>query len=298
MTGMNWRDIEQAISVATGKPFKLDRHGSVGGGCINTAMHISGQGHEYFLKLNDARKLDMFEAEADGLRELAAAHALRVPLPVCTGISDRQAFIVMEALDMGGGAGVQGMTRLGEQLAQMHRHGAAQFGWHRDNTIGSTPQSNTWTQDWLTFWCEQRLGYQLRLAARQGIGSRVLQKGERLQDCLPVFFAGYQVTPSLLHGDLWSGNYGIARDGEPVIFDPAVYYGDREADLAMTELFGGFSPAFYDAYENAWPLDAGYAQRKRLYNLYHILNHFNIFGGGYASQAEGMLDRLLADSAG
>lgn len=295
MASMNWRDIEKAISEATGKTFKLDSKGGVGGGSINTAMKISGQGHEYFLKLNDAQKLFMFEAEADGLHELANAQALRVPLPVCAGVSDRQAFIVMEALDLGGGS-EHGMVRLGEGLARMHRHTAAQFGWYRDNTIGSTPQPNNLTKDWLDFWRDQRLGYQLQLAARRGIGSRILQKGKRLQECLSIFFDGYSVTPSLLHGDLWSGNYGLTRDGEPVIFDPAVYYGDREADLAMTELFGGFSPAFYDAYESAWPLDAGYAQRKRLYNLYHILNHFNLFGGGYASQAEGMLDRLLADS--
>jgi len=295
---MNWQDIEQAISEATGRPFKLDRQNGVGGGCINTAMKISGHGCEYFLKLNAVHQLAMFEAEADGLRELAAAQAVRVPQPLCTGKSEQQAFIVMEALDLGGRAGTEGLARLGEQLAQMHRHGASQYGWYRDNTIGSTPQRNTWTNDWLTFWRDQRLGYQLQLAARQGIGNRVLQKGERLQERLPVFFADYQVMPSVLHGDLWSGNYGMGRDGEPVIFDPAVYYGDREADLAMTELFGGFGPAFYAAYNNAWPLDSGYAQRKRLYNLYHILNHFNMFGGGYASQAEGMLDRLLAESVG
>jgi len=298
MAAMNWQDIEHAISQATGETFRRDSQESVGGGCINTALKISGNGQQYFLKLNDARQLAMFEAEAEGLRELAAAKAVRVPLPVCTGISDRQAFLVMEALELGGRGGAQGMARLGEQLAQMHRYGAAQFGWQRDNTIGSTPQRNAWMDDWLVFWREQRLGYQLQLAARHGIGHRVLQKGEQLQERLPVFFAGYRVRPSVLHGDLWSGNYGMTQDGEPVIFDPAVYFGDREADLAMTELFGGFGPAFYDAYDHTWPLDPGYTQRKRLYNLYHILNHFNLFGGGYASQAEGMIDWLLAETSG
>ncbi|MBI1423711.1 MAG: phosphotransferase [Gammaproteobacteria bacterium] len=290
---MNWQDIAHAISQATGTAFELTQHGAVGGGCINTAMKISGSGREYFLKLNDAALLDMFEAEADGLRELAAANAVRVPIPVCTGISGHQCFIVMESLALGGRGGGASMTRFGEQLAQMHRHTAAQFGWQRDNTIGSTPQINTWGSDWIAFWREHRLGYQLQLAARNGIGVRTLQKGERLQDKLNVFFSGYQPCASVLHGDLWSGNYGISRDDEPVMFDPAVYYGDREADLAMTELFGGFGREFYAAYNANWPLDPGYAQRKLLYNLYHILNHFNLFGGGYAAQADAMIERLL-----
>lgn len=292
---MPWQDIAQAITDATGTPFVMDTQSGLGGGCINTAMKISGSGREYFVKLNDAKLRDMFDAEADGLRDLARAQAVRVPLPVCTGTSGRQAFIVMEYLALGGRGGAAVMARFGEQLAQMHRHTAARFGWHRDNTIGSTPQLNAWQADWLGFWREQRLGYQLQLAGKHGIGSRVLYKGEQLQERLAAFFTAYAPQASILHGDLWSGNYGISRDGEPVIFDPAVYYGDREADLAMTELFGGFGSEFYAGYQAAWPLDAGYKQRKTLYNLYHILNHFNLFGGGYGAQAEGMIERLLAD---
>lgn len=291
---MNWQDIAQAITDATGTPFVLDGQSGIGGGCINTALKISGSGREFFVKLNRASLLDMFEAEADGLRDIAAAKAVRVPLPVCTGISGNQAFIVMEYLAMGGRGGGAVMARLGDQLAQMHRYTAEQFGWHRDNTIGSTPQVNDWMADWIHFWREQRLGYQLELAGKHGVSARVLQKGELLQDKLNAFFTGYAPKSSILHGDLWSGNYGISRDGEPVIFDPAVYFGDREADLAMTELFGGFGSEFYAAYQAAWPLEAGYQQRKTLYNLYHILNHYNMFGGGYGSQAEGMIDRLLA----
>jgi fructosamine-3-kinase len=141
----------------------------------------------------------------------------------------------------------------------------------------------------------QRLGVQLRIASTRGVGMALLRKGERLRADLPAFFEGYTPAASLLHGDLWSGNYSYCSDGTPVLFDPAVYYGDREADLAMTELFGGFGRDFYDAYNETWPLDPGYAQRKTLYNLYHILNHFNLFGGGYADQAEAMIDRLLAE---
>lgn len=292
---MNWQDIEQAISSASGETFVLDGRDNVGGGCINTAMKISGSGHQLFVKFNDRHLLDMFEAEADGLRELAAAQAVRIPEPICTGISGNQAFIVMEYLPLDGVADTTGMTRFGEQLAQMHHFTCSRFGWHRDNTIGSTPQQNNWDSDWLHFWSEQRLGYQIQLGVRHGLGRRVVQKAEQLQDALAVFFSDYQPAASVLHGDLWSGNYGIGRDGEPVIFDPAVYFGDREADLAMTELFGGFGREFYAAYQASWPLDPGYPQRKLLYNLYHILNHFNLFGGGYAMQAESILDRLLSE---
>lgn len=292
---MNWQDIEQAISDATSTRFVLDSQASIGGGCINTAMKISGGGRDFFIKFNTSHLLTMFEAEAEGLREMATAAAVRVPQPVCTGVTGSQAFIVMEYLAMGEHGGSAVMARLGEQLAQMHRYTAAQFGWHRDNTIGSTPQPNPWMHDWIAFWCEQRLGHQLQLADRHGIGRRAIQKGERLQELLSGFFDSYQPLASVLHGDLWSGNYSISQEGEPVIFDPAVYFGDREADLAMTELFGGFSREFYAGYNSVWPVDPGYAQRKTLYNLYHILNHFNLFGGGYGSQAEAMIDRLLAE---
>jgi len=291
---MNWEEIESNITATTGLPFRLDQHSHVGGGDINTAMKIRGSGREYFLKLNSARLLDMFEAEADGLRDLAAAGALRVPAAICTGISDSQAYIVLEYLPMGGHShGV--MTTFGEQLAQMHQCTHARYGWHRSNTIGSTKQINTWCDDWLDFWREHRLGFQLQLAQQHGLNARIITGGEKLQAQLEKYFSHYQPQASILHGDLWSGNYGIAASGEPVIFDPATYYGDREADIAMTELFGGFGSEFYAAYNATWPLDAGYKIRKTLYNLYHILNHFNLFGGGYGSQAGSMIDRLLAE---
>ena len=292
---MNWDDITSSISRATGEPFVLDQQTHIGGGDINTAMKVTGRGQAYFLKFNNANLLDMFEAEADGLRDLAATAAIRVPRAICTGVSGAQAYIVLEYLPMGGrDYGV--MTRFGEQLAQMHHHSADRFGWHRQNTIGSTPQINTWCDDWLDFWREHRLGYQLQLAKRHGLNSRTIQQGELLQDRLAEFFSDYQPQASILHGDLWSGNYGVLDNGEPVIFDPATYYGDREADLAMTELFGGFGSEFYASYNSAWPLDTGYKIRKTFYNLYHILNHFNLFGGGYGSQAAGMIDRLLAET--
>lgn len=289
-----WSHIEKDIADNTGRPFRVVREQAVGGGSINDAYRISGDGEDYFVKLNDASRLDMFEAEAEGLREIAAAEVIRVPRPVCWGTAGRQAYIVLEYLELAGG-GARAMLRFGEQFAHMHRVEGTRHGWYRDNTIGSTPQINTPSEDWVAFWRERRLGFQLELAGRKGYGGGLQKKGERLMGDLEAFFSDYRPRPSLLHGDLWSGNYAIDRQGRPVIFDPALYYGDREADLAMTELFGGFGGAFYDAYNATYPLDAGYATRKVLYNLYHILNHLNLFGSGYQGQAERMLDRLLSE---
>lgn len=294
IAGMDWQKIASNISDTLGQPFQIDHHSSIGGGCINTAFRIEGQGQQYFVKLNRADLLDMFVAEAEGLEELNKADAIRVPRPICYGTSSGQSFLVLENLQFGGGQR-DAMQKLGRQLAKMHRYTAEQFGWYRDNTIGATHQPNDRNKDWSGFWQQARLGHQLQLASRQGGSHRMLDKGERLLAHVMDFFTDYQPEASLLHGDLWSGNYSILASGEPVIFDPAVYYGDREADIAMTELFGGFGSDFYAAYNEAWPLHSGYQVRKTFYNLYHIINHYVMFGGGYGSQAEGMIDRLLSE---
>jgi fructosamine-3-kinase len=289
----NWNGIADHISQATGSEFRVDNELSVGGGCINTAQLLEGRdGRRWFVKFNRAELLPMFEAEADGLEAMVATGTVRVPKPLCHGISDGQAYLVMEAITSGQGG--QATTTLGTQLAQMHRCTQEQFGWRRDNTIGSTPQPNALSDDWTRFWREQRLGLQLELAARNGYRGELQRKGAQLMAALDGILDGHRPLPSLLHGDLWSGNYSVDDQGRPVIFDPATYYGDREADLAMTELFGGFGAEFYRAYRQEWPLDDGYPRRRTLYNLYHILNHLNLFGGGYAGQAEQMMDSLLA----
>lgn len=290
-----WQAISQQISAATGQPFSVGGGYTVGGGCINASYLIKDGARRFFLKTNCAACLTMFEAEAEGLREIAEAGAIRVPAPVCSGLAEESAFLVLEFIDFGAGAR-GGAETLARQLARMHRQTGTRYGWHRDNTIGSTPQPNAWSARWPDFWRERRLGFQLALAARNGYGGGLQRQGERLMGRLDAFFAGYAPAPSLLHGDLWSGNYGFDHSGQPVIFDPAVYYGDREVDLAMTELFGGFPAAFHDAYRDAFPLDAGYRVRKTLYNLYHILNHLNLFGGSYLGQAEGMIARLLSEA--
>lgn len=239
----------------------------------------------------------MFEAEAAGLREIAHTQTIRAPEPVCWGTADGAAYLVQEYLDLRGSNSPASVEKLGLKIAQMHRVTArtGHYGWQINNTIGSTPQINTRADNWLAFWREQRLGFQLQLAANHGYGGALQRKGERLLADIPAFFTDYTPAPALLHGDLWSGNYGILACDNPVIFDPAVYYGDRETDMAMTELFGGFSPAFYHAYNDTYPLDSGYQNRKTLYNLYHILNHLNLFGGAYLSQAERMMDALLSE---
>lgn len=289
-----WQSIEVAVTAHGHRPFTITERRNVGGGCINTAFCIGDGVRHYFVKLNDAGGLDMFEAEAAGLLEMASAEAVRVPRPVCTGSAGGQAYLVMEYLPLGGRSSAPAMAALGAGLAGLHRHTAGQFGWSRDNTIGSTPQINTRCEDWVEFWRRYRLGYQLRLAADKGHGGGLQRVGERLMARLDALFADYLPVPSLLHGDLWSGNFGVTEGGEPVVFDPAVYYGDREADVAMTELFGRFPEAFYRAYDEAWPRDQGYPLRRDLYNAYHMLNHLNLFGGGYGRQAEQMMAGLLA----
>lgn len=287
-----WNEIAGQIAAATGEPFDPVEHTPVGGGCINTAYRVSDGRRSYFVKLNNAERVEMFAAEAEGLQAIAASGSVRVPEPLCWGVGNGSAFLVMEQLSLSGSGDP---AQFGRDLARMHRTTQGRFGWHRDNTIGSTPQPNSPSPDWIEFWRTQRLGFQLDLAARQGHRGALQAKGAALMDRLPALFDGYKPEASLLHGDLWSGNYAYTAEGEAVIFDPAVYFGDREADIAMTELFGGFGSRFYAGYNEEWPLDAGYATRKVLYNLYHILNHLNLFGGGYGAQAESMMDRLLSD---
>ena len=289
-----FKTIAQHIRESTGKPFALRQTASVGGGCINSAYRLQGDVDAFFVKLNRKERLPMFAAEARGLDELAATATVRVPRPVCHGLGGEQSYLVLECLELRP-AGAACDRLLGQRLAALHRIAQPFCGWHSDNTIGSTPQPNHRHSDWVKFFTQQRLGFQLKLAETQGFGGKLQRQGEKLMERLPAFFVSYQPQPSLLHGDLWGGNYAGDEAGQPVIFDPACYYGDREADIAMTELFGGFGRDFQPAYADAYPLDAGYRSRKNLYNLYHIINHLNLFGAGYLAQAETMIEQLLAE---
>ena len=234
----------------------------------------------------------MFAAEAEGLLALSAAAVVATPTFITQGNAGDEAFLVLEhlelkALDQAGGA------TLGAALAQLHRVRGDAFGWPADNFIGSTRQTNALHQSWPHFFADRRLRPQLELALENGMDRSLVSKGRGISDRIGGLFIDYRPAPSLLHGDLWSGNAAQTADGTPVIFDPACYYGDREADIAMAELFGGFPTSFYAAYRSTWPLDSGYEARKPLYNLYHILNHFNLFGGAYLGQAQRMIEALL-----
>ena len=287
-----FRDIESSIKTKLGLPGQLRPRGQMTRHQINSTLIADIGETACFIKLNRAEKAGMFEAEYEGLEALAQSATVRVPAPVCTGSNESSCWLVLEYLALGG---ERNPARLGMELAEMHRHTGEQHGWHRDNTIGLTHQANTPDRDWIRFWKERRLGFQLDLARKNGYSGRIQEQGEQLIEDLGALFTAYQPQPSLLHGDLWSGNHGYTAGGVPVIFDPAVYYGDRETDIAMTELFGGYEPEFYAAYDSHYPLDDGYRVRKWLYQLYHVLNHLNLFGSGYLGQALGRTEKLNAE---
>jgi protein-ribulosamine 3-kinase len=251
-------------------------------------------GCKIFVKTGVSSAQAAFSAEAAALEEIASTNTVRVPRVLAHGLVGERAYIALEWLDLSS-LGARGQARFGEQLATLHRVRAPTFGWRIDNTIGPTPQHNAPVPDWVEFWRTRRLEPQLALCLANGMARASYERGLLLAKFTSAFFASYVPQPSLLHGDLWGGNCAALREDEPVTFDPALYYGDREADIAMTRLFGGFSTAFYAAYTAAWPLDPGAGARSELYNLYHVLNHFNIFGGGYLRQAESMIERLLAE---
>ena len=282
--------IDQAISESTGCVFHNRSSSSLGGGCINQASKITGEdGRQYFLKKNQASFLPFFQAEAQALSEISDTQTVRAPEVIAHGLENEQAFLVLEFIEEGRNSG-EGQAKLGTQLAQLHRVSQPFFGWSMDNCIGATPQPNPRSENWPAFYRDHRLAHQFDLAANKG---RKFEGTQKLLESIDSFFTTYTPHPSLLHGDLWGGNAGYDRDGTPFLFDPASYYGDREADIAFTYMFGGFSSAFYDAYEREYPVDRGFRQRKTLYNLYHELNHFNLFGGGYGNSAQSSINKLL-----
>jgi protein-ribulosamine 3-kinase len=288
--------IARAIGSTLGVACQQSPEGRVAGGSINVCYRWSSDLGPLFVKVAAVETLPTLVAEAAGLAELGAANAVRVPRVHAVGPAAGNAFLALEWLTAGPkGAACEQL--LGEQLAALHRVNAERFGWSRDNTIGSTPQANEWCADWSEFFRERRLKPQLALALSRGY-AELEPWADRLLESTPQLLAGHRPQPALLHGDLWGGNWLALSTGEPAIFDPAVYYGDREADLAMTRLFGGFGAAFYRAYEAAAPLPPGAALRCELYNLYHVLNHANLFGGAYAGQARTMIQRLLSQLRG
>ena len=247
-----------------------------------------------FLKLGTPAAWPMLEAEAQGLTALKDAQALPVPACIDSGVFEEAAYLALEWLELTPATPAD-HAALGRGLAAQHRVTGAAHGWHRDNWLGAAPQFNDACADWPSFWRERRLHPQLERAAVCGLPATALRDGRRVLDGLDALLDGHRPEASLLHGDLWAGNWGVAAPGHTVyVFDPAVYYGDREADLAMTALFGGFGPSFYAAYAESWPLEDGATARRELYALYHLLNHFNLFGRAYEDACCASLRALAA----
>ncbi len=289
---MNPDTLREDIETQLGRKLERCRITPVGGGDINRALKLAAAGETLFVKYNRADRLAMFEAESRGLEAIAASASIRVPRPLATGTCDDIAYLALEFIEL---RGSPRPDALAIALAAMHACRADAFGFEGDNTIGSTPQSNRWTADWLEFWREQRLGAQLRLGAENGrFGRELLESGARLGEGLAALFGNYRPQPALLHGDLWSGNWSADSAGRPVIYDPACYYGDHEADLAMMELFGHPGERFFSVYHERFAIDQGYEWRRDLYNLYHLLNHANLFGGGYAARSLSVIRSLLS----
>jgi protein-ribulosamine 3-kinase len=290
----SWAAAAAELTRLTGTSFGREPEARVAGGSINLCYRWPTASGPTFVKMAGAAAAAMLEAEAAGLVELARARAVRVPQVLACGVGGDSAFLALEWLEAGR-ATEASAERLGTQLAAQHALRAPQHGWWRDNTIGSTPQANSRTTSWPEFFRERRLRPQLALAVSRGFGALLEAPGERLLEGVAALLATHRPQPALLHGDLWGGNWLTTPAGDPAIFDPAVYYGDRETDIAMTELFGGFAPRFYQAYAAVSPLPPGAELRRELYNLYHVLNHANLFGGGYAASARRTIERLLAE---
>jgi protein-ribulosamine 3-kinase len=284
--------IAAALTHAIGTTVQVQGWRAVGGGSIHSAFRVPTVRECVFVKVGPLSVLPMLTAEAQGLAAIQATQAIRVPSVLALGEAEQQAYLCLEWLDLHPASG-RSHALLGEQLAVLHRVHSDRFGFSTDNFIGSTPQANAYCATWTQFFRERRLQPQLELAASNGADAHCIDRGRALAQRLDALLDTRPLA-SLVHGDLWGGNWGVTADGAPVIFDPAVYHGDRETDLAMTRLFGGFDAAFYAAYEAVWPLPAGARTRFKLYNLYHVLNHYNLFGGGYLAQARTMIEQLLA----
>lgn len=264
------------------------------GGDTSPTFILRGRRQKAFVKIAPSASSDMLFAEADGLEALAASNQVRVPGVLALGAFDDQDghFLALEALDL------QARSRasdhmLGEQLAGLHSNLGTQFGWRRDNYLGLAPQKNSVDESWLRFFLEQRLEPQIEVFLLAYPGTEEQHLLNELKHRWHAIGTDHNPEPALLHGDLWTGNAASLPDETPVIFDPAIHFGDRECDLAMADLFGGFTDAFYSAYQETWPLPPGWQERRGIYQLYHLLNHANLFGGSYVSTVKKRIRRLL-----
>ena len=280
-----FNEVVAALSEKLGSEITIKSTQLLGGGCIHQASKIATSAGPFFLKWNAAGVQDIFLREAEGIEELKKAASAEIKIPevfAAKMIDETPGFLVLEYLEPG--RQINDDEKLGRGLAAIHKLSSEYFGFHNDNYCGATKQNNLWKPDWITFFTENRLGWLLKLIKeKRFLAASEQQLFEQLMNKLPLIIPANSA-PSLIHGDLWSGNYLFSEIG-PALIDPAVSYSDREMEFGMITLFGGFTQRFFDAYNEVFPLPEDWKQRNKLYQLYHILNHYYLFGGGYLQQA-------------
>ncbi|GLX82327.1 fructosamine kinase family protein [Thalassotalea eurytherma] len=286
-----WKIIADMITENTGKEMTNASHELLSlGGENRLAYKLSTNLDSYFVKIAPKHKLEQLEAEVDSLNHLRVFAPHTIPGVIGIDVSLDKSFVVLQWLPFSQPT-AEHWHQLGIELATLHNETAhGQFGWHQDNFIGDTPQLNQWSSNWSTFFAEKRISWQLQLLNEKSIH---LGDIDYLSQVCHDLLCHHKIQPSLVHGDLWHGNVGFIGE-QPQIFDPACYYGDREVDVAMTELFGSFPSEFYQGYKSISPLSPHYEQNKHIYNLYHVLNHANMFGGIYIKQAQALFHRVIA----
>ena len=260
----------------------------VSGGCISEAWQVRTTEETVFVKLSKGLLPGMLAAEAEGLHELAKSGAIRVP----EVIRLTEDLLVLEFIPTAINPPTDFWPKLGQQLANLHAYSRKIHGFHQDNFIGRSPQKNHCNGNWKEFFWQRRLLPQWEMAVQRGIPKTTKLLWHKLEILWPAPLEGSSTQASLLHGDLWSGNVLVSNNGEPVLIDPAVYYGDAEADLSLTYIFGGFPTPFYNAYHEIRSKSEGFARRQKVYQLYHLLNHFNLFGNSYTQSVESCLGEI------
>ncbi len=286
-----WQAISSQLSETLMFSFDIAEKTRLNGGEINDCYMISDGEQRYFVKTNKRDCLSKFQIEAESIRVMRESNSVFVPELILTGKTKDSAFIVLNYLPTKPLDDGKNSYKFGQQLAKLHAWGEQkEYGFDQDNYIGTTLQPNKWERKWARFFAEQRIGWQLQLMREKGVN---LVNVDDFTQIISNRLSGHQPKPALLHGDLWHGNVANSVFG-PICYDPACYWGDRECDIAMTELFDGFQPEFYQGYESVLPLDINYEQRKDIYNLYHLLNHYNQFGGHYLEESEQMIKQILS----
>ena len=281
----------------------LQRSDPVSGGCISEASRVTvqdsnGNKRHYFVKRNHCDFLNNFQCERNGLAAIQASGSIKVPKPIGLGLHDTQAWLILEWVEPGVKC-KNFFAQFGQRLANLHRcTKSMETGWEEDNYLGATRQQNAPMLHWSEFFAQRRIEAQLKLGVEnQRFPSRLITEIRQIVERMDRILAGSESETSLLHGDLWSGNYLADAEGNPVLVDPAIYRGNREAEFGMLKLFGGCPASFYDAYHQTYPLAAGWERRNHVYVFYHLLNHLNLFGAGYLEDCQRMAARILSESS-